>query len=120
MDADLPDFGQTPRQMLDSGDVGMLLLLDRLVNAIATSRALSHPLAVRDIVRRRLQIRFREVPAFDPFARHVQNFERWMEVPNPMFEGDTPGSFFRAREVDATRLRKISSLLDTLDDGAFS
>lgn len=120
MDADLTDFGQTPRQMLDSGDVGMLFLLDRLVNAIATSRALSHPQAVREIVRRRLEIRFREVPGFDPFVRRLQSFEQWLDVPNPMFEDDTPGRFFRAREVDAKRLRKLSSLLDSLDDGAFS
>lgn len=120
LDADLPDFGQTPRQMLDSGDEGTLFLLERFVNSIATSRTLSHPHAVRDIVRRRLETRFQEATAFDPLGRSKQNFERWLDVPNPMFGDDTPRNFFRAREVDATRLLGISSLLDSLDDGTFS
>ena len=120
LDAELPDFGQTPRQMLDSGDEGTLFLLERFVNSIATSRTLSHPHAVRDIVRRRLETRFQEAPAFDPLGRCMQSFDRWMDVPNPMFGDDTPRKFFGAREVDATRLLGISSLLDSLDDGTFS
>ena len=120
LDVELPDFGQTPRQMLDSGDDGTLFLLDRFVNAIATSRALSHPHVVRDIVRYRLETRFREAPASDPDDELEDRFERWLDTPNPMFGDELPRQFFDAREVDATRLREISSLLDSLDDGTFS
>lgn len=115
---ELPDFSQTPRQMLDSGDDGMLFLLDRFVNAIATSRALSHPHIVRDIVRHRLETQFREASASDNELE--DRFERWLDAPNPMFGDEPPRQFFDAREVDATRLREISSLLDSLDDGTFS
>lgn len=115
---ELPDFSQTPRQMLDSGDDGTLFLLDRFVNAIATSRALSHPHIVRDIVRHRLETQFREASASDNELE--DRFEQWLDAPNPMFGDEPPRQFFDAREVDATRLRKISSLLDSLDDGTFS
>ena len=130
LDAELPDFGQTPRQMLDSGDEGTLLLLDRFVNAIATSRALSHPHVVRAIVRGRLERRFREAPASDPLIREMQSdhpdddledrFERWLDSPNPMFEDESPRRFFDAREVDTARLLEISGLLDSFDDGTFA
>ena len=60
LDVELPDFGSTPRQMLNSGDDGFLALLDRFVNAIATSRALGHPRVVRDIVRQRIATMFRQ------------------------------------------------------------
>ena len=118
LDVELPDFSQTPRQMLDSGDDGTLFLLDRFVNAIATSRALSHPHVVREIVRHRLETQFREASASDNELE--DRFERWLDAPNPMFGDEPPRHFFDAREVDATRLRKISSLLDSLDDGTFS
>lgn len=117
---ELPDFSQTPRQMLDSGDDGTLFLLDRFVNAIATSRALSHPHVVRDIVRHRLETRFREAPASDPDDELEGRFERWLDAPNSMFGDEPPRHFFDAKEVDATRLLEISSLLDSLDDGTFS
>ena len=117
---ELPDFSQTPRQMLDSGDDGTLFLLDRFVNAIATSRALSHPHVVRDIVRHRLETRFREAPASDPDDELQDRFERWLDAPNSTFGDGPPRQFFDAKEVDATRLREISSLLDSLDDGTFS
>ena len=130
LDADLPDFGQTPRQMLDSGDEVTLLLLDRFVNAIATSRALSHPHVVRAIVRRRLETRFREAPASDPLIPEMQSdhpgdeiedrFERWLDSPNPMFGDESPRRFFDAKEVDTARLLEISGLLDSFDDGTFS
>ena len=126
LDAELPDFGQTPRQMLDSGDGGTLLLLDRFVNAIATSRALSHPHVVRDIVRGRLERRFREAPASDPLIREMQSdhledhFERWLDAPNPMFGDESPRRFFDAKEVDTARLLEISGLLDSFDTGTFA
>ena len=120
LDVELPDFSQTPRQMLDSGDDGTLFLLDRFVNAIATSRALSHPHVVRDIVWLRLGTRFREAPDSDPDDELEDGFERWLDAPNPMFGDEPPRQFFDAREVDATRLREISGLLDSLDDGTFS
>ena len=130
LDVDLPDFGQTPRQMLSSGDAGTLFLLDRFVNAVATARALSHPRVVRDIVWRRLEIRFREARSPDPLIPELRNdlaagepgnhFERWLDASNPMFGNVSPRQFFDAEEVDAGRVLEISSLLDSIDDGAFS
>ncbi len=130
LDVELPDFGQTPKQMLSSGDAGTLFLLDRFVNAIATSRALSHPRVVRDMVRRRLEIRFREARSPDPLIPELRNdfaveepgnrFERWLDASNPMFGNVSPRQFFDAEEVDARRVLEISSFLDSIDSGAFS
>ena len=134
LDAALPDFGSTPRQVLNSGDHGTIALLDRFVNAIATSRALSHPRVVRDIIRQRIETMFRESRETDVIHRDVQfnppdsesgndvadSFEHWMDVPNPLFGDVSPRSFFEAVAVDADQVREISSLLDSVDDGAFS
>ena len=134
LDIVLPDFGSTPRQVLNSGDYGALALLDRFVNAIATSRALSHPRVVREIIRQRIETMFRESrhtdafhrdPQFDPLDSESGNdvadsFEHWMDVPNPLFGDVSPRSFFEAVAVDADQVREISSLLDSIDDGAFS
>ena len=134
LDVVLPDFGNTPRQVLNSGDQGTLALLDRFVNAIATSRALSHPRVVRDIVRQRIETMFRQSRDTDAIRRELQygpsdsvsgndvsdSFEHWMDVPNPMFGDVTPRSFFEDVAVDAEQVREISSLLDSIDDGAFS
>ena len=134
LDVALPDFGSTPRQVLNSGDHGTLALLDRFVNAIATSRALSHPRVVRDIIRQRIETMFRESRETDVIHRDVQfnppdsesgndvadSFEHWMDVPNPLFGDVSPRSFFEAVAVDADQVREISSLLDSIDDGAFS
>ena len=134
LDVALPDFGSTPRQVLNSGDHGTLALLDRFVNAIATSRALSHPRVVRDIIRQRIETMFRESRETDVIHRDLQfnppdsesgndvadSFEHWMDVPNPLFGDVSPRSFFEAVAVDADQVREISSLLDSVDDGAFS
>ena len=128
LDAELPDFGLTPRQMLNSDDEGHLFLLDRFVNAIATSRVASHPYAVRDIVRQRIETMFRDGlylgliggPQMTPDDEPRQAFERWMNTVNPMFGDITPRQFFEGVEVEVERLRVISSRLDAIDDGAFS
>ena len=134
LDVELPDFGSTPRKMLSSDDEGTLGLLDRFVNAIATSRALSHPRVVRDIVRQRIEAMFRQPPDTDCIRREPKyvppdfvpgidvcdSFEHWMDVPNPLFGDLTPRNFFESAAVDAEQVREISSLLDSIDDGAFS
>ena len=130
LDAELTDFDRTPQQMLNSGDEGVLFLLDRFVNAIATSRALSHPHIVREIVRQRLEALFLEAQDPGPLIGelpytlrddvHGNLFERWMDLPNPLFGSVSPRQFFDDEEVDAERILKISSLLDAIDDGAFS
>ena len=134
LDVALPDFGSTPRQVLNSSDHGTLALLDRFVNAIATSRALSHPGVVRDIIRQRIETMFRESRETDVIHRNLQfnppdsesgndvadSFEHWMDVPNPLFGDVSPRSFFEAVAVDADQVREISSFLDSIDDGAFS
>ena len=135
LDGELPDFGQTPRQMLNSGDEGVLFLLDRFVNAIATSRALSHPHVVRDIVRHRMEALFRETQDPGSVMRELQHAlpddvsgyvvhedlsEQWMDVPNPMFGNVAPRQFFEDENVDAEQVLEISSLLDSIDGGVFS
>lgn len=134
LDVELLDFGSTPRQVLNTGDHATLALLDRFVNAVATSRALSHSRVVRDIIRQRIETMFRESrhtdvlqrdPQFDPLDSESGNdiansFEHWMEVPNPLFGDVSPRSFFEDVAVDAEQVREISSLLDSIDDGAFS
>ena len=130
LDVELADFGQTPRQMLNSSEEGLLFLLDRFVNAIATSRALSHPRVVREIVRHRMEALFREAQDPGSLNRELQYelpddvpgnlFERWMDLPNPMFGNVSPRQFFEDEDVDAERVLEISSLLDSIDDGAFS
>ena len=120
--------------MLSSGDEGILALLDRFVNAIATSRALGHPRVVRDIVRHRMETLFRQSPDIHTIRTELQfrpregvpgsgvadTFEAWMEVPNPLFGNVSPKWFFEDDSVDAERVREVSSLLDAIDDGAFS
>ena len=130
LDVVLPDFRSTPRQMLSSGDEGSLALLDRFVNAIATSRALGHPRVVRDIVRHRVETLFRQSQDTDAIRTELQEgvprdrvadpFEDWMDLPNPLFGNVTPRRFFEDDDVDAERIREVSSLLDAIDDGAFS
>ena len=134
LDVVLPDFGSTPREMLSSGDEGTLALLDRIVNAIATSRALGHPRIVLDIVRHRMETLFRQSRDTDAIRAELQYrsregvpgnydadpFEDWMDLPNPMLGNGTPRRFFEADVVDAERVREVSSLLDAIDDGAFS
>ena len=66
--AALPDFGSTPRQVLNSGDHGTLALLDRFVNAIATFKGASHPRVVRDIVRQRIETMFENRGTPIPFT----------------------------------------------------
>ena len=128
LDVELADFGQTPRQMLNSREEGILFLLDRFVNAIATSRALSHPEVVRDIVRYRIETLFAEGEVPIPLISVQQQaqldepldlLDRWMDLRNPMFGNVTPRRFFDAEGVDPDRLRHISSVLDAIDDGAF-
>ena len=134
LDVVLPDVGRTPRQVLSSGDHRTLALLDRFVNAIATSRAFSHPRVVREIVRQRIEIMFRRSGDADASRREPpygpldsvsgidvsDSFEDWMDVPNPLLGNVTPRSFFEDVAVDAEQVRNISSLLDSIDDGAFS
>ena len=112
----LPDLDRTPKAILENGDQGMLLMLARFVNAIATSRALSHPNAVHAIVRRRVEDLFEqtgsigplvsELPCVQPEATQKVLYEQWMA-----FDND---------HVDGGRLRHVSGLLDAIDDGAFS
>jgi len=134
LDVVLPDFRSTPRQMLSSGDEGTLALLDRFVNAIATSRALGHPRVVRDIVRHRMETLLRQSRDTDAIRTELQYrpqegvpgntiadpFEDWMDLPHPLFGNVTPRRFFEDDVVDAERVREVSSLLDAIDDGAFS
>ena len=135
LDVVLPDFGSTPRQMLSSGDGGTLALLDRIVNAIATSRARGHPRVVRDIVRHRMETLFRKSgdtadairtelqyrpPEGVPGNSVADPFEDWMDFPNPLFDNVTPRRFFEDDVVDSERVREVSSILDAIDDGAFS
>lgn len=134
LDVVLPDFGSTPRQVLSNGDDDTLALLDRFVNAIATSRALGHPRIVRDIVRHRMEILFRQSRDTDAIRTELQHrpregvpgnnvadrFEDWMDLPNSLFGNVTPRRFFEDAVVDAERVREVSSLLDAIDDGAFS
>ena len=134
LDVVLPDFGSTPRQMLSSGDEGTLALLDRIVNAIATSRARGHPRVVRDIVRQRMETLFRQSGDTDAIRTKLQYrppegvpgnsvadpFEDWMDLPNPLFDNVTPRRFFEDDVVDSERVREVSSILDAIDDGAFS
>ena len=134
LDVVLPDFGSTPRQMLSSGDDGELALLDRFANAIATSRAHSHPRVVRDIVRQRIESLFRQSRDTDAVRHELHYrpserapgvgvsdpFEDWMDLPTPLFGKATPRRFFEHDDVDAELVREVSSLLDSLEDGAFS
>ena len=134
LDVVLPDFGSTPRQMLSSGDDGVLALLERFVNAIATSRAHGHPRVVRDIVRDRMETLLRQSRHIDAVRSELQYrpqegmpgngisdaFEAWMDLPNPSFGSITPRRFFEDADIDADRVREVSSLLDAIDDGAFS
>lgn len=128
LDVELADSTRTPRQMLEGGDEGDLFLLDRFVNAIATSRAFSHSEVVRDIVRHRIENLFAEGAVPIPLVSVQQRAQgedsldfrdRWMDLPNPIFGDVSPRYFFVSQDVDADRLRHISSLLDAIDDGAF-
>ena len=128
LDVELADSARTPRQMLEGGDEGDLFLLDRFVNAIATSRAFSHSEVVRDIVRHRIESLFAEGAVPIPLVSVQQRAQgedsldfrdRWMDLPNPIFGDVSPRYFFVSQDVDADRLRHISSLLDAIEDGAF-
>ena len=130
MAASLPDHGRTPREILLDGSEDDVLFLERLVNAISTSRACSHPHTVREIVRRRVEALFHRsagsgllaadtgYAALDESPR--QAFDRWMDCPNPLFGNLSPRAFFEREEIDAEHLKTFSSLLDGIDDGAFS
>lgn len=124
-----PDIGATPEVTLAGGNPSELHLLARLVNAISTSCAASHPTSVRDIVRHRIETLFEDAIDLAPIACTVslgtqrgtphEQFERWLDTANPAF-GDTPRRFFEADEVDVHRLHYISGILDAADGGAFS
>ena len=130
LDVELADAARTPRQMLENGDQGDLFLLDRFVNAIGTSRARSHPHAVRDIVRQRMETMFWDGlpleliggPQMAPVEERQKEFERWMNAVNPMFGNISPREFFQSNEneIEVELLRVIYSRLDAIDDGAFS
>ena len=128
LDVELADSARTPRQMLEFGDQGDLFFLDRFVNAIATSRVASHPHAVRDIARQRIETMFWDGlslgliggPQIMPADERQKEFERWMNAVNPMFGDISPRQFFQNNEIEVERLRVISSRLDAIDDGAFS
>ena len=124
---ELMDFGTTPRVMLENGDPDDLYSLERIVHAIATSRAPSHPHVVRDVVLQRIEklyVQGISLAVIDgpELSSHdaIPPLEYWMNSTNALFGGITPRQFFEGEPVDVPRLQRISARLDAIDDGAFS
>ena len=70
-----------------------------------------------DVIHRDLKF---DLPDSESGNDVADSFEHWMNVPNPLFGDVSPRSFFEDVAVDAEQVREISSLLDSIDDGAFS
>ena len=123
LEQEFMDYAATPGAMLDSDDPDDLYLLKRIVHAIATSRAPSHPHVVRDVVRQRIEKLYEQgisLAAIDGPDPSDQPLEYWMDSANPLFGAITPRQFFEAEHVDAERIQRISARLDAIDDGSFS